>query len=44
MSTPARSTGYQVLLTSLLSLNFGLVLFDRNALGFLMPLDRKSVV
>jgi ACS family hexuronate transporter-like MFS transporter len=37
MSTPARSTGYQVLLTSLLSLNFGLVLFDRNALGFLMP-------
>ena len=33
----ARGTGYQVLLTSLLSLNFGLVLFDRNALGFLMP-------
>jgi MFS family permease len=32
-----RSTGYQVLLTSLLSLNFGFVLFDRNALGFLMP-------
>ena len=35
--TATRSTAYQVLLTSLLSLNFGLVLFDRNALGFLMP-------
>lgn len=32
-----RSAGYQVLLTALLSLNFGFVLFDRNALGFLMP-------
>jgi len=32
-----RSTTYQVVLTGLLSLNFGLVLFDRNALGFLMP-------
>lgn len=30
-------TGYQVLLTCLLSLNFGIVLFDRNALGFLSP-------
>ncbi|HEY6455913.1 MAG TPA: MFS transporter [Steroidobacteraceae bacterium] len=37
MRAEARSTGYQVLLTSLLSLNFGFVLFDRNALGFLMP-------
>jgi MFS transporter, ACS family, hexuronate transporter len=38
MGSPiARSTGYQVLLTVLLSLNFGIVLFDRNALGFLMP-------
>ena len=35
--TAARSVGYQVVLTSLLSLNFGIVLFDRNALGFLMP-------
>ena len=32
-----RSTGYQVALTALLSLNFGIVLFDRNALSFLMP-------
>jgi ACS family hexuronate transporter-like MFS transporter len=37
MRTEARSTAYQVLLTALLSLNFGFVLFDRNALGFLMP-------
>ena len=35
--TAARSVSYQVVLTSLLSLNFGIVLFDRNALGFLMP-------
>jgi MFS family permease len=32
-----RSIRYQVALTALLSLNFGIVLFDRNALGFLMP-------
>ena len=30
-------TGYQVLLVSLLSLNFGILFFDRNALNFLMP-------
>ncbi len=39
--TPAnssqRSPGYQTLLTALLSLNFGIVLFDRNAISFLMP-------
>ena len=33
----ARTPGYQVMLTALLSLNFGIVLFDRNALNFLMP-------
>jgi MFS transporter, ACS family, hexuronate transporter len=33
----ARSAGYQIALTVLLSLNFGFVLFDRNASGFLMP-------
>jgi len=32
-----RSPGYQVLLVALLSLNFGIVFFDRNALNFLMP-------
>src|SRR6266702_2512106 len=38
MTSPAqRSVGYQVLLTALLSVNFGFVLFDRNALSFLMP-------
>jgi ACS family hexuronate transporter-like MFS transporter len=31
------STGYQILLSALLSLNFGIVLFDRNAINFLMP-------
>ena len=29
--------GYQILLVGLLSLNFGIVFFDRNALSFLMP-------
>jgi ACS family hexuronate transporter-like MFS transporter len=32
-----RSGLYQATLTALLSLNFGIVLFDRNALNFLMP-------
>jgi MFS family permease len=34
---PARSGGYQALLVGLLSLNFGIVFFDRNSLNFLMP-------
>lgn len=33
----ARSGGYQVWVTALLSLNFGILFFDRNALNFLMP-------
>jgi MFS transporter, ACS family, hexuronate transporter len=32
-----RSTSYQFLLVGLLSLNFGIVFFDRNSLNFLMP-------
>jgi ACS family hexuronate transporter-like MFS transporter len=32
-----QSSGYQIVLVSLLSLNFGIVFFDRNALNFLMP-------
>lgn len=36
-AAPRNSTRYQVLLTGLLSLNFGFVLFDRNAVNFLMP-------
>jgi MFS transporter, ACS family, hexuronate transporter len=35
--TVRRSTGYQALLVGLLSLNFGIVFFDRNSLNFLMP-------
>ncbi|HEY4212317.1 MAG TPA: MFS transporter [Steroidobacteraceae bacterium] len=31
------SARYQIALTSVLSLNFGFVLFDRNATGFLLP-------
>jgi MFS transporter, ACS family, hexuronate transporter len=36
---PVRNSaaGYQILLVGLLSINFGIVFFDRNALGFLMP-------
>jgi predicted MFS family arabinose efflux permease len=32
-----RSAGYQIGIVFLLSINFGIVFFDRNALGFLMP-------
>jgi predicted MFS family arabinose efflux permease len=35
--TARRSSGYQALLVGLLSLNFGIVFFDRNSLNFLMP-------
>ncbi|MFN3554188.1 MAG: MFS transporter [Novosphingobium meiothermophilum] len=31
------SRGYQIWVTALLSLNFGILFFDRNALNFLMP-------
>jgi MFS transporter, ACS family, hexuronate transporter len=37
MANPYRSPGYQMMLVALLSLNFGIVFFDRNALNFLMP-------
>ena len=37
MSAPTHNVRYQVSLTALLSLNFGFVLFDRNASSFLMP-------
>ncbi|MBO9601801.1 MAG: MFS transporter [Novosphingobium sp.] len=36
-TTTRNSTGYQALLVGLLSLNFGIVFFDRNSLNFLMP-------
>ncbi len=34
---PTYSPAYQVALVALLSINFGIVFFDRNALNFLMP-------
>lgn len=37
MRATAPSNRYQTLLVGLLSLNFGIVFFDRNALNFLMP-------
>ncbi|MEG3145307.1 MFS transporter [Sphingomonas sp. RT2P30] len=45
MATKAgnRSTPYQVLLVGLLSLNFGIVFFDRNSLNFLMPFVKPEL-
>lgn len=37
MNKPVGSAGYQVMLATLLSVNFGIVFFDRNASSFLMP-------
>lgn len=37
MPRATRGGGYQALLVGLLSLNFGIVFFDRNSLNFLMP-------
>lgn len=37
MESKEYGSRYQVLLVALLSLNFGIVFFDRNALNFLMP-------
>jgi len=34
---PAGGARYQIIMVALLSLNFGIVFFDRNALNFLMP-------
>ncbi|MEJ0025217.1 MAG: MFS transporter [Rhizomicrobium sp.] len=39
----AASPGYQVLLVGLLSLNFGILFFDRNALNFLMPFVKPDL-
>lgn len=38
-----RSSAYQFWLVALLSLNFGIVFFDRNALNFLMPFVEKDI-
>src|SRR5262245_59745978 len=37
------STAYQVTLVALLSINFGIVFFDRNALNFLMPFVKPDL-
>ena len=37
MSSQRKSTAYQAWLVGLLSVNFGIVFFDRNSLNFLMP-------
>ncbi|MEI9989405.1 MAG: MFS transporter [Rhizomicrobium sp.] len=39
----AESPGYQTLLVGLLSLNFGILFFDRNALNFLMPFVKPDL-
>ena len=36
-------TGYQMVMVGLLSLNFGIVFFDRNALNFLMPFVKPDL-
>lgn len=43
METPVRSSGYRIALVLLLSLNFGILFFDRNALNFLMPYVRPDL-
>jgi predicted MFS family arabinose efflux permease len=37
MNKTAGGAGYQIMLATLLSINFGIVFFDRNASNFLMP-------
>jgi len=43
MGSAARSGGYRIALVLLLSLNFGILFFDRNALNFLMPFIRPDL-
>ena len=43
MVATRRSGTYQVVLVGLLSLNFGILFFDRNALNFLMPFVRPDL-
>lgn len=42
-ATPRSSALYQSLLVGLLSLNFGILFFDRNALNFLMPFVKPDL-
>jgi predicted MFS family arabinose efflux permease len=43
MESTGRSKGYRIALVLLLSLNFGILFFDRNALNFLMPYVRPDL-
>ena len=43
MDSTTRSKGYRIALVLLLSLNFGILFFDRNALNFLMPYVRPDL-
>lgn len=43
MAGGRKPAGYQALLVGLLSLNFGILFFDRNALNFLMPFVRPDL-
>ena len=43
MGSTGRSRGYRTALVLLLSLNFGILFFDRNALNFLMPYVRPDL-
>jgi MFS family permease len=43
MESTARSGSYQVRLVGLLSLNFGILFFDRNALNFVMPFVKPDL-
>ncbi len=43
MNKSVDTPGYQVMLAALLSINFGIVFFDRNASNFLMPLIQPDL-
>src|ERR1700761_4894466 len=43
MNKTVGTPGYQVMLAALLSINFGIVFFDRNASNFLMPLIQPDL-
>jgi len=43
LALPRRGATYQAVLVGLLSLNFGILFFDRNALNFLMPFVKPDL-
>src|SRR5450631_2471339 len=42
-AVPAAFGRYQAILVALLSLNFGILFFDRNALSFVMPFVKRDL-